>query len=116
MSSCPRKPNLIAMGRNIISNSISLQKDAATVGPSFLIALAPSKEAPMERSASGVVRLPRVLNPDDDDGNGGGSETEQNEFAIEIFRQVNGCHITEQHGRKSDTKNQLICHGTEFFC
>lgn len=54
--------NLIAMGRNIISNSISLQKDAATVGPSFLIALAPSKEAPMERSASGVVRLPRVLN------------------------------------------------------
>ena len=54
-------------------------------------------------------------NPDDDDGNGGGSETEQDEFAIEIFRQVNGCHITEQHGRKSDTKNQLICHGTEFF-
>ena len=44
----------------IVVSTISLQQAATRVGASFLMALAPSNEAPMESSASGVVRLERL--------------------------------------------------------
>lgn len=56
-----RKPSLTAMGIKIVVSTISLQQAATRVGASFLMALAPSNEAPMESSASGVVRLERLV-------------------------------------------------------
>ena len=49
------------MGIKIVVSTISLQQAATRVGASFLMALAPSNEAPMESSASGVVRLERLV-------------------------------------------------------
>ena len=55
ISSSSRNPSATAQGRNTAASPTVLIKAAANVGPSFLMALAPSNEAPMDSSANGVV-------------------------------------------------------------
>ena len=55
ISSSLRNPSATAQGRNTAASPTVLIKAAANVGPSFLMALAPSNEAPMDSSANGVV-------------------------------------------------------------
>ena len=56
-SACSRKPMCTAIGRKMTGSRMSLMKAAAQVGPSFLMAFAPSNPAPMLSSAIGVAQL-----------------------------------------------------------
>ena len=50
-----------AIGRKMTGSRMSLMKAAAQVGPSFLMAFAPSNPAPMLSSAIGVAQPPSML-------------------------------------------------------
>lgn len=54
-----RNPSQTARGRKIAHRPINFRKEAAAVGFSFATALRPSKDAPMEISASGEAIVPR---------------------------------------------------------
>ena len=57
-----RNPSTTATGTNTAASPTVFSRAATSVGTSFLMALAPSKLAPMDSSARGVVTEARLFN------------------------------------------------------
>ena len=61
INSSLRNPSATATGTNTAARPTVLSSAATSVGTSFLMAFAPSKLAPMDSSASGVVTAARLF-------------------------------------------------------